>query len=249
MKKLLIIAGSCALLVLALILGAFFAGPILASAASNPTATSTPSASTNNYCNQFVNDLASRLGVSASKLEQSGQGAAQDVLNQLVKDGKLTQTQANQMKQKLSSGSFCSLVGKGGFGLGHAGAHGPKGGKLGAYMQVAVADVAKGLNLSTSQLQSDLESGKSLSQIASAQNVSSSQLQTIVKSAVQDALNKAVSAGAITQTQANDFMQRFNNNPQMLERLLSGPMGRGMDKDTFTSGTPAAPTQPAQQGS
>src|SRR5215467_2319818 len=104
MKKILYIGGGSALLLLCILFGAFFAGPLLASAlgghTTTATAASTPTA-TNPYCQQYLQDLAKRLGVSVSTLQQDKLASAEDVLAQLVKDGKITQNQANQIKQRL----------------------------------------------------------------------------------------------------------------------------------------------------
>ncbi|TMD38568.1 MAG: hypothetical protein E6J04_01625 [Chloroflexi bacterium] len=70
MKKLTIfIFGGAALLLLAILFGAFFAGPLLAMANGSQTAAGTPPA-TNPYCQQYLQDLAQRLNVSVSTLQQ-----------------------------------------------------------------------------------------------------------------------------------------------------------------------------------
>src|SRR5712692_4950789 len=189
-KKLLFIGGGSALLLLAILFGAFFAGPLLASARSgqtNASATSTPTA-TNQYCEQYLQDLANRLGVSVSTLQQDKLGAAEDVLAQLVKDGKLTQNQANAIQQRLQSHQACT--GKGNFvGRGIVLS------SLKQYLPNVENQVAQGLKLTPSQLTADLKNGQSLDQIATAQGVSNSQLHTIVLNAIQSAVNQAVKDG------------------------------------------------------
>lgn len=110
MKKIFWIIGGSILLVGAIMFGSYFAGPLLASAhtgqsnAGTPTPTTTP----NPYCQQYLQDLAKRLGVSVSTLQQDARAAGQDVLAQMVKDGKLTQSQANAIKQKFQSHQACT---------------------------------------------------------------------------------------------------------------------------------------------
>ncbi len=215
------IGGGSALLLLCIAFGAFFAGPLLASARSGQTtatAASTPT-TTNPYCQQYLQDLAKRLGVSVSTLQQDKLGAAEDVLAQLVKDGKLTQNQANQIKQRLQSHQACTGKGKGLWGRGVVLQ------SLKQYLPDVAAQVAQGLHMTSTQLVSQLQSGKSLSQIATAQGVSSSQLQTIVTNAIQSTVNKAVSAGNLTQQQATNIMQMLQKHPNALNRLLNGHMG------------------------
>jgi uncharacterized protein YidB (DUF937 family) len=80
--------------------------------------------------------------------------------------------------------------------------------------------------MSSTQLMSQLQSGKSLSQVATAQGVSSAQLQTIVTNAIQSAVNKAVSDGNLTQQQATNIMQMLQKHPNALNRLLNGHLGK-----------------------
>src|SRR6266849_142895 len=184
MKKIFWIIGGSILLVGAITFGSYFAGPLLASAhtgqsnAGTPTPTTTP----NPYCQQYLQDLAKRLGVSVSALQQDKLASAEDVLAQLVKDGKLTQNQANQMKQRLESHQACSGNGRGLWGRGVTIQ------SLKQYLPGVAGQVAQGLHLTANQLMTQLQSGKSLSDIATTQGVSSTQLQTLVTNAIQSAV-------------------------------------------------------------
>ncbi len=205
------------------------------SATATPTTPTTPTTpatatTTNPYCEQYLKDLANRLHVSVATLQQqylkdlanrlhvsvatlqqAQLAAHEDVLAQLVRDGKLTQKQADAIKQRLASYQECAGMGM------HMGM-----GKLflRKYMPDLINQVAQGLHLSADQLQAQLQAGKSLDDIAAAQHVSSSQLQTIETNALQSTLNKAVAAGDLTQQQANQFMQYAQNHPGMVNQLL-----------------------------
>lgn len=214
MKKrtIFIVGGASTLLLLAILFGAFFAGPLLASANGSQNTSST---ATNTYCTQYLQDLANRLNVSVSTLEQDKLAARNDVINQMVKDGKLTQSQATAIEQKLASHQACTGKGKGGaidrFVTRQF---------LQKYRPVMINDIAKGLNLSSTQLTSDLKAGQSLSQIATAQHVSATQLNTIVNNAIQDALHQAVSAKDLTQAQADAYTQFLQKHPQFLTHIV-----------------------------
>ncbi|HLJ33356.1 MAG TPA: hypothetical protein VKU38_06890 [Ktedonobacteraceae bacterium] len=80
--------------------------------------------------------------------------------------------------------------------------------------------IAQGLHMTPAQLQAQLQSGKTLSQIATAQNISAAQLQPIVANAVKSALQPSVSNGTINQLQVNALVKRLQKNPQMLENVL-----------------------------
>ncbi len=217
MKKLLLIGGGALLLLGAMAAGAFLAMPLFASAQTN-TNTSTSAATTaatNPYCEQYLQDLANRLHVSVSTLQGDKLAAAKDVIAQMVKDGKLTQSEANTIEQRLSNHQACT--GKGSARLGNKLVlHALKG-----YLPDIENQVAQGLHLTSAQLMAQLQSGKSLSDIATAQHVTASQLHTIVLNAVQSALNKAVAAGNLTQSQATTFMQELQNHPQVLNHILN----------------------------
>ena len=221
MKKILFIGGGSVLLLLCILFGAFYAGPLLASARGGQTTTaaSTPTAM-NPYCQQYLQDLAKRLGVSVSTLQQDKLASAEDVLAQLVKDGKLTQNQANQMKQRLESHQACSGNGRGLWGRGVTMQ------SLKQYLPGVATQVAQGLHMTANQLMAQLQSGKSLSAIATTQGVSSSQLQTLVTNVIQSAVNKAVSDGNLTQQQAASIMQMLQKNPGALNHLLNGHFGQ-----------------------
>jgi hypothetical protein len=81
--------------------------------------------------------------------------------------------------------------------------------------------IAQGLYLTPDQLASQLKSGKTLSDIATAQNISSTQLQTIVGNAIQNALKPAVTDGTLTQKQVDKLTKRFQSNPVLLDHLLT----------------------------
>lgn len=220
MKKLLVIAGSSALLLGAILFGAFFAGPLFASAQTTQTtgtpATSTPTTTTgtNPYCEQYLTDLAGRLNVTVATLQQDKLAAREDVLAQMVKDGKITQNQANAIISRLEAHQTCT------------GDHRLWGlritvSSLRQYVPTIESQVAQGLNLSASQLQADLKSGMSLSQVATQQHISSSQLQTTVQNAIQSAVNQAIKDGNLTQQQGTNFMQFLQKHPGVMARILN----------------------------
>ncbi|HET8606238.1 MAG TPA: hypothetical protein VFL66_04330 [Gaiellaceae bacterium] len=110
----------------------------------------------------FLSDLAGRLGVSESTLKEAIQGAAIDQVNQAVKDGKLSQDQANRLIQRIQSGKLGP-----GFRLGpgfpgrlvHPGP---------ALLGDVLGAAAGYLGMTEAQLRAQLASGKSLSEIAGA---------------------------------------------------------------------------------
>ncbi|MHB8599427.1 MAG: hypothetical protein ACYDER_21775 [Ktedonobacteraceae bacterium] len=215
-KNIFFVIGGVALLAIGLLVGAFFAGPLIASAASGSNqAASTTAATTgtNAYCTAYQQNLANELHIPVSTLQQDQKTAIDDTINQMVKDGKLTQTQATTLEARVNAHQACS-------GKANPVGHFVTGQFLKKYRGDIENSVASGLHLTTAQLTTQLQSGKSLSQVATAQHVSATQLQTIVTNAVQSALNKAVSNKDLTQAQANTFAQMMKSHPQFLAHLL-----------------------------
>ncbi len=218
MKKVLMIAVGAVLLLSAILFGAFFAGPLFASAQSTQSQASTagtPTAQTNQYCEQYLQDLAGRLNVSVTTLQQDKLSAREDVVAQMVKDGKLTQNQANAIIKQLESHQACT-GNKGALDLRIIVS------SLRKYLPQMESQVAQGLHLSTSQLQSDLKSGMSLAQIAKQQNITAAQLKTIVQNAIQSAENQALHDGNLTQAQATSLTQYLQKHPNVVNRILTG---------------------------
>ena len=109
-----------------------------------------------------------------------------------------------------------------GYGRGMMGGGGRYGGGMayggnGIYHDFMIESFAEGLGLTASQLEARLESGETMWQIAEAEGVSWEEFSSIMQTAREDALDKAVEDGTITKEQA-DFMK---------SRGQAGGYGRG----------------------
>lgn len=192
-------------MILCLLVGAFFAGPLIASAQSTTPAAS-PTTTTGTPCQLYQQHLETSLNVSAATLRQDQVAARVAVVAQEVKDGRLTQAQANAIDQRLEAHVACSGKNQG-IGL-QAGILRQT---LKASESTLLSQIAPSLHLSVAQLQSDLQHGQTLAQIAKAQNVTLSQLHTIVLNAADTALSQAQQAGKITATQESQFTTYLKN--------------------------------------
>lgn len=214
MKRLTKILIGSAFLICAMLFGAFFAVPLLASAnGTQATANAAGTPNSNPYCVQYQQDLAGKLNVSVQTLQQDRKAAFEDELNQLVKAGKLTQNQANAIKARVESRPNCA-------GNGNRYEKRAIRGFLGKYRSAILTSVAGDLHISQTTLIQELQSGKSLAQIAKQHNVTLAQLHTDVINAVKSAESKAISAGDLTQTQANDLNTFMQKHPGYVNRIL-----------------------------
>jgi len=118
-------------------------------------------------------------------------------LSGLVKDGTLTQSQADKVATTLDT-----KLPKGG-PSGHEGPGGPGGhfGRMG--MGKTENAAAKALGMTTAKLHTALESGKSLADVAKAQKVSVTSLVKAMVTATEGEIAEAVKDGTMTQAQAD----------------------------------------------
>lgn len=170
----------------------------------------------------FLNDFARRLGVSPSKVQSAYKGAMSDRLNALVKQGKLTKQQAQQLEQHMQDHSF---NGPGFFGPGMGGAprhpgfwgHGsphPMGGGLMMWTKAA----AGYLGITQAELGKELRAGKTPAQIATAHGKTAAGLEQVLVAAAKKPLDDAVKSGKMTQAQATRIEKFLSDS---IDRLVT----------------------------
>lgn len=156
------------------------------------------------------------------------QARLKTALDPLVKDGTIDQAQEDKVIAALNSAQPNGAGGlrrRGGFGLGAPGAD--------------TAVVAKALGITTDQLKTDLQGGKSIADIATAQNVD---LPKVIQALVDDQntkLDAAVKAGTLTQAQADTI--KANETQRITDRVNGKfPVGgfRGHRGGGWRGGTP-----------
>ena len=178
----------------------------------------------------LLNDAAKRLNVSPDDLRAALKGAAADQLDQAVKDGKLTQKQADAMKQHLDQdGDPIPFGGPPPPGATFHRFGGPP--EFGAAVGIGL-DIAAGyLDLSPAQLRKRLAGCDSLADIAKAQGKSVAGLVQALVDAEKAQLDKAVAAGDLTAKQRDmieqDIEQRTQDLVQGKGPMLGGPCGPG----------------------
>lgn len=155
----------------------------------------------------LLNDAAKRLNIDPDKLAAALQSAAGDQLDQAVKDGRLTQAQADHMKQELKRHGGLPPMGAPGPGPGGFERHGLRGGPGGPPAGLHAA--ASYLGLTDQQLAQQLRNGKSLADVAKAQGKSLDGLEQAIVAAEKARLDKAVAAGDLTAAQRDEMLKRL----------------------------------------
>jgi len=144
----------------------------------------------------FTEALADRLGLSVSELNEQRTAALDDVLAEAVASGRLTQEQADKIKE----GPMRHAGGPGrGFGKGLHGAIGD-----------IFGSAAETLGLTKDELRTELMEGKSLADILAEQNVSVDELKASILDAVEAKLDAAVAEGKLSQDQADTLKEKLD---------------------------------------
>jgi polyhydroxyalkanoate synthesis regulator phasin len=168
-------------------------------------ATPSPGTGTgSNYAQVFVNKLAAILHLSPTQTQSDLKQAELQTIDQMVKDGKITQAQADALKSRINSGQ--------GFEFGFPFRHGGGFGNRTLFRDLGAAElnaVAGALHLSPADLQTQLRSGKTLSDLEQSMGVTDSAVRTAEHNAAKGVLDGAVKAGTITQAQADAILSRI----------------------------------------
>jgi hypothetical protein len=196
-----------------------------------------------------------------------------DQLQAEVTAGQLTQAQANALEQRLKSGGPPLLPLTPGLAVPRLFRGGPPGG-FGArpfgfgFPGFGLAGATSYLGLTSAQLIQQLQSGKSLAQIATSKGKTAAGLEQAMMAPIKKALDAAVARKAITSAKENqilnrlsaDVSQRINQKglatPKLVRPLFRGGPGRyggwpGPYGPAFkppAGATPGAPSAPAKPG-
>jgi polyhydroxyalkanoate synthesis regulator phasin len=169
----------------------------------------------------IVDDAAGTLGVEPGKLSAALKKALQNQVDAQVTAGKLTQEQADAIKARIEDGTQPIFGGgPGGFGkhFRHGGAPG-FGHFGGPGLAAGVEEIATYLGLEPAELRTQLASGKSLADIATAQGKTVDGLKAAINAAVTKRLDEAVAANKLTAEQKQKLIDGLS---ARLDDLVNG---------------------------
>lgn len=265
-----LVAAVAGLVVLA---GAIGGGMVFAASDQTPPAPTQNGGDKQQRLEDYLNRLAQNLGKSSDQLKAALKKTAIDEINQAVTDGKLNSDQAKKLIDAINNGTTIPL-GPNNFGGKMPGGRGPNGpmpngqapngqspngqtpngqnrpgGGPGEFMGVisgAMNDVATALGISADQLKSDLQSGKSISDIANGDAGKLAGVKTALTNAAKSQFDAMVKSGKISQAQADKMLKAFNDNlntmlkakmPMFGPRGGHGPNGQNTPPRPGSSGT------------
>jgi polyhydroxyalkanoate synthesis regulator phasin len=176
--------------------------------------------------NAFLDDVAKRLNVTRDQLDAAVKGAAEARIDAAVAAGKLTKEQGEAAKQRLANG--VPLLGGPG-PLGGRPGGGPGGPRMG-FGGFGLDGAATYLGLTEDALRTQLESGKSLADVAKAQNKDVAGLKAAMKTALTKHLDQAVKDGDLTADQRTKILAEAD---QHLDDMINGTHPARPDRPKF----------------
>jgi len=158
-----------------------------------------------------INDAAKSLGVEPSKLDAALKKAIENRIDAAVAAGRLTKEQGQELKQRVESGDF-PLFGPPAFGPGFGAPH--------PFFHGLDA-AATYLGLTEAQLESRVNSGKTLAQIAKAEGKSVDGLKAAMLKDARAKLDEAVKAGRLSKAEEQRVLQDLQ---KRIDDLVDGQL-------------------------
>ena len=163
----------------------------------------------------FVSKLAEKLGVSESELTTAIKDTRVEMLDEAVANGRLTQEQADRMREKINESDY-GLFGFG-RGFGDRLCHRAAGHVLGTAAEV--------LDMPKEDLAQQLKDGKSLAEVAEAKGMSVEDFKSALLDEEKAKLDTLVGEDKLTQTQADKIYEKFQENIDTIVNAVPGEDG------------------------
>ena len=223
-KKLTFAAGAAGAVLLVAGLGA--AGAIAASDVFSPS----------EERKAVIDDAALQLGVEPSELSDALEQALKNRVDEAADDGRLTEEQADELKERIDADDYPLLFGRGGNGGHHVF------GGFGRHRHVEVlATAASFLGLTEAELREELED-KTLAEIAREQGKAPAGLVQQLVATQTKRIDEAVADGRLTEEQATELEAELEERMDALvEGELRGPGDGRHPRFWPGSGSPRAP--------
>ncbi len=191
-------------------------GHSVVNAADNtPTPNTSPTAKKTDQSQlgqDFIKNFASQLGVDEAKLKAAYSAAANATVDQAVKDGKLTQAQADKIKAEAKNGFKGGFFGHAGKGKGTPqGRAGRAGAGFGFGEQTVLDAAAKALTITSDELKTQLKAGKSIADVATDKKIDIKTVKDAMLAATKADLAAKVKDGKLTQAQADNRYQEASS--------------------------------------
>lgn len=158
-----------------------------------------------------IDDAAQRLNVTPSALSDALKKALEDRVDAAVAAGRITKAEGDELKQRIESSNFPFFLGHPGYGEHH--------------LFGGLAAAASYLGITGAELRSELESGKTLAQVAQEKGKSVDGLVQALYDDAKQHLDAAVSAGKLTQSEENSILGDLKQHITELVNGVRPPVG------------------------
>lgn len=169
------------------------AAALLSAAGAGGAVAASQDSSPSSESKAVIDDAAKQLGIPSSKLSDALKQALSDRVDEAVAAGRVTKAEGDALKARIQSNDY-PLIGGAHRGFGHFGFIG------------RLESAAGYIGITEAQLRTELESGKSLAQVATAHGKSVDGLIDALVAAAKDKLDNAVSAGRLTKAQETEML-------------------------------------------
>jgi hypothetical protein len=169
------------------------AATLLAATGAGAAVAASQDSSPSSESKAVIDDAAKQLGIPSSKLSDALKQALSDRVDAAVAAGRMTKAEGDALKARIQSNDF-PLFGGPHRGFGHFGF-------------IGRLEAAAGyIGITEAQLRTELESGKSLAQVAQAHGKTVDGLIAALVAAAKEKLDKAVLAGRLTKAQETEML-------------------------------------------
>ena len=179
---------------------------VLALAAGGGAAIAASQGSSSSRVDSYLDSVAEHLGVSTDELKDALKAAAADQVDAALEEGRLTQEEADALKERIESGETPPF-----FGPFLAprfdqfpdrplvpGPH---------FFEAKLSTAAEYLGLSEDEVRERLEAGSTLAEVAEAEDKSVDGLEQALLEAARERIDQAVEDGDLTQEQAERLLE------------------------------------------
>jgi hypothetical protein len=169
------------------------AATLLAAAGAGVAVAATQAGAPSQGSQAVIDDAAKQLGIPSSKLSDALKKALSDRVDEAVAAGRITKAEGDSIKQRIAADGF-PLLGGLHAGFGHH--------ELSGRLETAAGYIG----ITEAQLRIELESGKSLAQVATAHGKSVDGLTNALYAEAKKELDDAVTAGRLTKAQETEML-------------------------------------------
>lgn len=183
---------------------------------------------------RFKEAVAKALGVTVDEYDAAVKEAHEQVLDEAVTEGKLTEEQAERMRERMEQSPGAWGRGKGFKAPRGEGFKAPRGGFGGRMGGAPIGLVAEKLGMTAEDLMAEIQAGKSIAEVAEEQGVDVQEIVAAYMEPLAERLSQVVENGRITQEQADSMLDKAEE--RALEMLNNTWEGRGPGR--FPGGFP-----------